>query len=116
MKKLKWAGFGHKEADPMNVTPGELGIFCPACPQPRINLPDDWKMDQNRWVYKHFFVADGNFKADHVRQKRVAPDLWLSDGGGMMTHQVEYKEFLQTAINRLTVSSSLLFQLIIHIC
>ena len=104
MKKLKWAGFGHKAADPMNVAPGELSIFCPACPQPGINLPDDWELDPNRWVYKRFFVADGNFKADHVRQKRSAPDIWLSEGGGMMTRIAEYKEFLRTAIKRLTVS------------
>ena len=106
MKKLKWAGFGHKEADPMNVTPGELGIFCPACPQPAINLPDDWSTDKNKWVYRRFFVADGNFKADHVKQKSAAPDLWLSDGGGMMTRRAEYKEFLLTATERLTVSNN----------
>jgi hypothetical protein len=94
MKKLKWAGFGHKGADPMNVNPGELGIFCPACPQPGINLLDDWLMDENRWVYRRFFVADGNFKADHVKQKSAAPDLWLSDGGGMMTRRAEYKNFI----------------------
>jgi hypothetical protein len=64
MKKLKWAGFGQKAADPMKVTPGELSIFCPACLQPGINLPDDWELDPNRWVYKRFFVADGNFKAE----------------------------------------------------
>lgn len=104
MKKLKWAGFGHKVADPMNVEPGELGIFCPACPQSGINLPDDWELDPNRWVYRRFFVADGNFKADHVRQKSATPDIWLSDGGGMMTRRAEYKEFLRTAIERLTVS------------
>jgi CxC2 like cysteine cluster associated with KDZ transposases len=104
MKKLKWAGFGHKDADPMNVTSGELSIFCPACPQPGINLPDNWKSDENRWVYRRVLVLDGNFKADHVRQKRAAPDIWLSDGGGMTTRREEYKEFLRTAINRHTVT------------
>jgi len=48
MKKLKWAGFGHKTADPTTPAAGELSIFCPACPQPDINLPDDWKTDPNR--------------------------------------------------------------------
>ena len=82
MKKLKWAGFGHKTSDPMKVTPGELAIFCPACPQAGINLPDDWKQDDKRWVYRRVFAADGNFKADHVRQKKPAKDVWLSEGGG----------------------------------
>jgi hypothetical protein len=48
MKKLKWAGFGHKTSDPLTPAAGELAIFCPACPQPKKNLPDDWKTDPNR--------------------------------------------------------------------
>ncbi|KAF8816556.1 hypothetical protein BYT27DRAFT_7220649 [Phlegmacium glaucopus] len=102
VKKLKWASFGHKDANPMDVAPGELAVFCPACPQPGINLPDNWLMDENCWVYRRFFVADGNFKADHVKNNNAAPDLWLSDGGGMMTRRAEYKDFLRTATERLT--------------
>lgn len=51
------------------------------------------------------FVADGNFKADHVRQKNVNGDVWLSEGGGMIPKREEYLAFLKTAIERLTVSS-----------
>ena len=28
-----------------------------------------------RWVYKRIFVGDGNFKADHVRQKNEVDDV-----------------------------------------
>jgi hypothetical protein len=45
-----------------------------------------------------FFVADGNFKADHVRQKNPENDVWLSEGGGMTAKRDEYKEFLRTAV------------------
>jgi hypothetical protein len=45
-----------------------------------------------------FFVADGNFKADHVRQKNPENDIWLSKGGGMTAKRDEYKEFLRTAV------------------
>jgi hypothetical protein len=54
-------------------------------------------------VYKRFFVADGNFKADHVRQKN-ASDVWLSEGGGMFSKRSDYENFLNTAKERLTVS------------
>ena len=50
MKKLKWAGFGHKTADVNDPAAGELSIFCPACPQPGVNLPTDWKNDENRYL------------------------------------------------------------------
>jgi CxC2 like cysteine cluster associated with KDZ transposases len=47
MKKLKWAGYaGSKPVSA--VKPGELAIYCPACPQPGINLPDNWKDDSAR--------------------------------------------------------------------
>jgi hypothetical protein len=55
-------------------------------------------------VYRRFFVADGNFKADHVRQKNVS-DVWLSEGAGMFAKRSEYEDFLRTATERLTVSN-----------
>lgn len=60
----------------------------------------------NSWVYQRSFVADGNFKADHVRQRNPAGDVWLSEGGGMMSKRSDYEEFLRTAVERLTVSDS----------
>src|ERR1700682_1767921 len=39
MKKLKWAGFAQRpERKAGDVRDGELTIFCPACPQPGINI------------------------------------------------------------------------------
>jgi hypothetical protein len=49
-------------------------------------------------------TVDGNFKADHVRQKSAADDVWLSDGLGMTTTNSEYNTFLENAWNRATVS------------
>lgn len=49
-------------------------------------------------------VADGNFKADHVRQQHAGGDVWLSEGSGMIPRREEYLAFLKTAIERLTVS------------
>jgi len=131
LKKLKWAGYGHKSRD-LNqsenlqepISSG-LGNFCPACPQPGINLPLDWKNDPNRyiksfiapemfnetidrWVYQRFFVADSNFKADHVQQKNML-DVWLYQGTGMMTKRDEYKLFLDTATECRTVCESALY-------
>ena len=45
MKKIKWSGVGNNA---MDVVPGQLSNYCPACPQPDINVPEDWKDDLNR--------------------------------------------------------------------
>jgi hypothetical protein len=120
LERLKWARYGFPERKVTEVEKGELANFCPACLQPGINLPDDWTDDPARqvhlccllsvliylfrWVYKRIFVADGNFKADHVRHKKPAADVWLSPGGGMIPEVHEYMTFLCDAIERLTVS------------
>lgn len=52
------------------------------------------------------FVADGNFKADHVKQKNNN-DVWLMDGGGMVPNQKEYSNFLKKALEIPTVSVNL---------
>jgi hypothetical protein len=102
MKKLKWAGYGHNPQNPENAPPGSLAIFCPTCPQPGRNLPEDWKKDPNRWVYRVVVAADGNFHADHVRQKKN-DDFWLIDGGGMFPKRDDYFKFLADAIEKFTV-------------
>jgi len=121
MKKLKWAGYAGGPNKVKDVGAGELAIFCPACPQPGINIPDNWREDHarhvedfylylfwltkiTRWVYKRIFVADGNFKADHVRQNSDVEDVWLSEGSGMIPKRDQYFTFLATAIEKLTVS------------
>ena len=43
------------------------------------------------------FVVDGNFKADHVRQRRPDDDVWLTSGKGMTAEPTRYKAHLQLA-------------------
>lgn len=106
VKKLKWAGYAQQVGQPITPKAGELGNFCPACPQIGVNVAANWLSNPNRWVYRRIITADGNFKADHVRQNSPAEDVWLSDGLGMMTRRSEYNSFLETAWDRATVSTN----------
>lgn len=108
IKKLKWAGRGQGSDQSAEPKPGSLGIFCPACPQVGVNIDDRWKEDPNRWVYRRVLTADGNFKADHVRQRAPTDDIWLSNGLGMTTNREAYAAFLQKAHEQKTVSLILL--------
>ena len=106
MKERKWFGFGNRAEEPQA---GELALFCPACPQPGINLPDNWKEDARQWLYWRGYVADGNFIAIHQMQARSTDDVWIKNGESFMTERKRYEEHiactLETKEVRQTVSS-----------
>ena len=104
------SGFGHetKEED----KPGSLAIFCPACPQPGVNLPKGWDQDPKRyfvtissgwkmlivfrWLYTRSIVIDGNFSAEHLKMRRPEQDVALSPGGRYMVEPARYEAHLRT--------------------
>ncbi|KAG2126562.1 uncharacterized protein EDB93DRAFT_1243825 [Suillus bovinus] len=82
----KWFGFGHnKEKIPYK---SDLALFCPACPQPGINLATDWR-DK--------YVVDGNFTTQHMIMKQPLLDISLSDGLRYMVTEQEYQTHLSLA-------------------
>jgi hypothetical protein len=98
------SGLGHE--DGAVPQPGGLAIFCPACPQPGINLPQDWQQDSNRyrvyiyfslsfmlcrWLYTRSIVIDGNFSAEHLKMKRPDEDVALSPGKRYMVEPSRYE-------------------------
>lgn len=77
-------------------TPGNLTIFCPACPQPGINLPPDWR-DHPPSLIRRTITVDGNMKADRIKTRRPDLDVWLMNGAGYMVNDVEYQDYLKIA-------------------
>ncbi|KAI6006503.1 hypothetical protein F5J12DRAFT_782792 [Pisolithus orientalis] len=95
LKLLKWQG-SHTSAE--DASPGELVLFCPACPQPGINIPED-EMDYSHWTLARSLVMDGNFKAEHMHPKDAGSKAWLMDGKGYMVTSQPYKEYLSGTKN-----------------
>jgi hypothetical protein len=106
------SGLGHEtEKDPQ---PGALAIFCPACPQPDINLPQGWENDSkryqlcvffitimliiSRWLYTRSIVIDGNFAAEHLKMRQPQNDIALSPGGRYMVEPKRYELHLNTGM------------------
>jgi hypothetical protein len=58
LKYRKWHGFGH--AFNPEPGPGGLALFCAACPQPGVNLPDGWRDDPDQSV-----SLDGTYMQDN---------------------------------------------------
>lgn len=105
LKLLKWNGCGHESKD---RKPGDLALFCPACPQPGINVtlpPEDEQQETNSesqlpnpsWLYSRSLVMDGNFKAEHLYAANPTDEVSLMDGRAFMVGDSTYKAHLALA-------------------
>ncbi|KAG1857639.1 hypothetical protein C8R48DRAFT_607105, partial [Suillus tomentosus] len=72
-------GFGHDSL--VKPGPGNLALFCAACPQPGINMLFHW---QDNWLIMQRYVVDGNFTAQHMNMRQPHLDVSLSDGLGYL--------------------------------
>ncbi|KAI1783871.1 hypothetical protein LXA43DRAFT_902761, partial [Ganoderma leucocontextum] len=88
------SGFGHRSEE---IQPGDLAVRCPACPQPGINLPEDWRDDPDTWKYIRSVVLDGNFSAQHHHMRNPEDDVPLADGHAFMVTDGPYKAHLKSA-------------------
>ena len=50
-------------------------------------------------------MADGNFKAVHLKQKDDDSDVWLTSGEGFMTNEPRYQMHLEKAQETRSVST-----------
>ncbi|KAF8548653.1 hypothetical protein OG21DRAFT_1479134 [Imleria badia] len=99
LKLLKWNSLGHTSQKP---TEGQLVLFCPACLQPRVNChPSEDELIELRqdpmcsWKYTQTIVMDGNFKAEHMHERRPEDQVWLMDGLRYMVTRPEYRKYLK---------------------
>ncbi|KAI6097048.1 hypothetical protein F5141DRAFT_1220291 [Pisolithus sp. B1] len=97
LKHRKWFSFGHDVGqDPGD---GGLALFCPAHPQPGLNLPANWKVWYDRNTVMRQYVMDGNFTAQHMKMNKPELDVALSDGNGYMVSELPYHSHLQQSLD-----------------
>ncbi|KAG1851275.1 hypothetical protein C8R48DRAFT_541078, partial [Suillus tomentosus] len=77
-------------------------LFCPACPQPGINLDRSTGMatqpdDTPSWLFTRTLVMDGNFKAEHLHLVNPSDEVSLIDGLAFMVGDERYKSHLAVA-------------------
>ncbi|KAI9434694.1 hypothetical protein H4582DRAFT_1818474 [Lactarius indigo] len=91
------SGLGHQHTG-TSANEGSMAIFCPACPQPGINLPDDWRTRYNDKPNQliQTFIMDGNFSAEHMRCRTGDTDVPLSAGMAFMANPNSYKAHLHS--------------------
>ncbi|KAG1720229.1 uncharacterized protein EDB91DRAFT_1064937, partial [Suillus paluster] len=77
---------------------GDLALYCPACPQPRINLPTSWRYDYEEWLVMQRYVVDGNFTAQHMKMKIPEDNVSLADGKGYMVTEGPYQAHIHDSV------------------
>ncbi|KAN0136041.1 hypothetical protein V8E53_006202 [Lactarius tabidus] len=83
------SGLGH-EAEENIPKDGCMAIFCPACPQPGVNLPTNWKTKYSSNELIRTFIMDGNFSAEHMHYRSTDKDVALSPGMAFMSNPELY--------------------------
>ncbi|KAI9430770.1 hypothetical protein BJY52DRAFT_1133495 [Lactarius psammicola] len=95
LKNRMQTGLGY-QAEQETPQDGSMAIFCPACPQPGINLPDDWKVKYPQDHLIRTFIMDGNFSAEHMRYWTREDDIALSPGMAFLANPDLYKAHLRS--------------------
>ncbi|KAG6916283.1 hypothetical protein DXG01_007524 [Tephrocybe rancida] len=96
VKMLKRAARGH-DANGVGATqPGECAVICPACPQPGINLPDNWRdaPPDKEWLYSLFVGIDANFRLKRLNVSSEEQDPGLNRGFAYFVENTAFKRHI----------------------
>ncbi|KAI0691764.1 hypothetical protein BC835DRAFT_1256150, partial [Cytidiella melzeri] len=95
LKMLKRAGRGHYANGSKTTQPGELCVTCPACPNPDVNLPDNWQSasDDLKYAYTTVIALDANFRLRRRAVSNESRDPALSSGWGYFVADKPYREY-----------------------
>jgi hypothetical protein len=94
LKQWKKSGCIYTKVDPDG--PGSLALFCAACPQPGINIPQSWRSDTDTTVYTRSFVMDGNFPAVHQKRPNAVAENCLTDGHLYLVSDTKYLPYIES--------------------
>ncbi|KAG1844233.1 hypothetical protein F4604DRAFT_1937641 [Suillus subluteus] len=82
IKLMKQAGRGNIMGGIYETEPGALAIKCPACPQPGMNLPEDWDKVEGsmKFIYYLIIAMDANFRLKNRNRSFSTADPGLHTG------------------------------------
>ncbi|KAG6907526.1 hypothetical protein DXG01_008615 [Tephrocybe rancida] len=98
LKLLKRFGRGHDPSGPSGTRVGECAVLCPACPIPRVNLPEGWENapSHESWLYSLFVGIDANFRLKRLKTSTDERDPGLNRGYAYFVNDTEFKRYLDT--------------------
>ncbi|PPR04510.1 hypothetical protein CVT24_013116 [Panaeolus cyanescens] len=114
LKMLEWGGRAHDCTGIHGTKPGELGVPCPSCPRPGINLPEGWDKapPEHRFLYMLFVCMDANFRLKNQLVSNYDQDPGLGTGMAFMVERKEHKKYARSQGNNDDISTCVGFQAI----
>ncbi|KAF8145475.1 hypothetical protein K438DRAFT_1630027 [Mycena galopus ATCC 62051] len=91
----------------VETRPGELSVRCPACPQPGVNIPDDWESapPELRFLYFLYFAIDACFRLKRRLVSSEAKDPGLGTGWSYFTEDRPFRQYLLTVTDQKEMST-----------
>ncbi|KAJ3764973.1 hypothetical protein FB446DRAFT_655900, partial [Lentinula raphanica] len=108
LKMAKRSGRGNDAVRSLAETKsGEMGIKCPACPRPDVNLPENWQEapPKKRYLYWIFFAIDACFRLKRRLVSSEARDPDLDVGGSYFTEDGVFREYLREVTDQQEMST-----------
>ncbi|KAJ3717362.1 hypothetical protein C8R42DRAFT_724265 [Lentinula raphanica] len=108
LKMAKRSGRGNDaERNLAETKNGEMGIKCPACPRPDVNLPENWREAprKKRYLYWIFFAIDACFRLKRRLVSSEARDPALDVGGSYFTEDAVFREYLREVTDQNEMST-----------
>ncbi|KAI0054472.1 hypothetical protein BV25DRAFT_1817015, partial [Artomyces pyxidatus] len=82
IQMVKRGGRGHALEGISGARPGECAVLCPACPQPGLNLPENWQeaAPDKQWLFRRIIAMDANFRLKNRLRSSAALDPGFHTG------------------------------------
>ncbi|RXW21399.1 hypothetical protein EST38_g4451 [Candolleomyces aberdarensis] len=94
LRLMKRAGRGLDPSGIKGTKEGECVVLCPACPQPGVNLPDNWDTSDDRWIHALFLAIDANFCLSRKAVANESLDPGLNHGFAYIVDEEKFKTYL----------------------
>ncbi|KAG1789262.1 uncharacterized protein HD556DRAFT_1433768 [Suillus plorans] len=116
IKLMKRAGRGNITGGIYDTEPGALAIKCPACPQPGINLPEDWDKVEGsmKFLYYLIIAMDANFRLKNRNRASSIADPGLHTGLAYFVPDKFYTEHILKNASQADISTCSGFKTLAH--
>ncbi|KAJ8482732.1 hypothetical protein ONZ45_g14849 [Pleurotus djamor] len=107
LSSLKRGGRVHEDGGIDGTQNGDLGVVCPACPDPDVNLPPNWTQvpKEQKFIYTLFIALDACFRLKRRLVSSVKKDPGLGIGWSYFVEREPFRKYLLGVTDQKEIST-----------